>query len=49
MVYKNRALRIFLFKGEKIPGGWRKLHKEELHNLNASSNIITVTNSMGKR
>jgi hypothetical protein len=27
---------------EELTGGWRKLHNEELHNLNPSSNIIQV-------
>jgi hypothetical protein len=48
-VYKTRKFRIFGSKKEKIPGGWRKLHNEELHNLNASFIVIRVTNSMKKR
>jgi hypothetical protein len=33
-VFENRMLkRILGHKGEKITGGWRKLHNEELHNL----------------
>jgi hypothetical protein len=31
-VFKNRVLRkIFGPKRKKVTGGWRKLHKEELH------------------
>jgi hypothetical protein len=32
--------RIFEPKRNYIIGGWRKLHKEELHNLYSSPNII---------
>jgi hypothetical protein len=35
---------IFGPKWEEVAGGWRRLHNEELHNLNASPNIITVIN-----
>jgi hypothetical protein len=46
-VTENRVLRrIFGPKGEKVEGGWRRLHNEELHNLNASRNIIRVIKSM---
>jgi hypothetical protein len=42
-VYENRVLRrISGPKREEVTGGWRRLHKEELHNLYASSNIIMV-------
>jgi hypothetical protein len=34
--------RIFGPKREKVAGGWRKLHNEELHNLYAAPNIILV-------
>jgi hypothetical protein len=34
--------RIFGPKKEKVAGGWRRLHNEELHNLYASLNIIRV-------
>jgi hypothetical protein len=37
---ENRVLRIFGPKREKMSGGWRRLHTEELHNLYASPNII---------
>jgi hypothetical protein len=37
----NRVLlKIFGPKGEKVAGGWGKLHNEELHNLYDSLNII---------
>jgi hypothetical protein len=29
-------------KREKVTGGWRRLHNEELHNLYTSPNIIRV-------
>jgi hypothetical protein len=45
-VLENRVLRrIFGPKGEEVAGGWRRLHKEELHNLHASRNIIRVMKS----
>jgi hypothetical protein len=40
-VFENRDLRrIFVLKRDKITGKRRNLHKEELHNLYASPNII---------
>jgi hypothetical protein len=40
-LFDNRVLRrIFGPKGDEITGEWRKLHKEELHNLYSSPNII---------
>jgi hypothetical protein len=42
-VCENRVLRrIFGPKREKMAGGWRRLHNEELHNLYVSPNVITV-------
>jgi hypothetical protein len=42
-VFDNRVLRrIFGPKREELVGGWRRLHNEELRNLYASPNIITV-------
>jgi hypothetical protein len=41
-VFDYRVLRrIFGSKREEVAGGWR-LHNEEVHNLNASPNIIRV-------
>jgi hypothetical protein len=40
-VSKNNVLRkIFEIKAEKITGGWRKFHKEEVHDFYASSYFI---------
>jgi hypothetical protein len=45
-VSENRVLRrIFGPKREQVTGGWRRLHNEELHNLYASPNIISVIKS----
>jgi hypothetical protein len=45
-VFKKRVLRrIFGPKREEVAGGWRRLHNEELHDLNASPNIIRVIKS----
>jgi len=42
-VFENRMLRrMFGPKREEVAGGWRRLHNEELHNLYASPNIISV-------
>jgi len=40
-VSKNKVLRkIFEIKAEEIIGGWRNIHKEELHNFYASLYFI---------
>jgi hypothetical protein len=45
-VFENRALRRFFGpKREEVVGGWRRLHKEELCNLNASRSFIRVMGS----
>jgi hypothetical protein len=49
-VYENRVLRIiFGTKREEVVGGLRRLYNKELHNLNASPNIIRVTKSRRMR
>jgi len=49
-VFENRALRRILKpKREEVAGGWRRLHNEELHKLNASPNVIRVIKSWRKR
>jgi hypothetical protein len=47
-VFENRVLRrIFGLKRDRVTGGWRKLHKEELHNLYSSPSIIRIIKSGG--
>jgi hypothetical protein len=42
-VFEYRVLRkIFGVEGDEITGEWRRLHKEELHDLYSSPNIIRV-------
>jgi hypothetical protein len=42
-VLKNRVLRkIFVSKREEVTRNWRKLHKNELHDLYSSPNIFWV-------
>jgi hypothetical protein len=42
----NRVLRIiFGPKRDEVRGEWRKLHNEELHDLNSSPNIVGVIKS----
>jgi hypothetical protein len=49
-VFENRALRrIFGPKRDKVTGGWRKLHNEELHNLYCSPSIIRMIKSRRMR
>jgi hypothetical protein len=41
--HKLRVLRrIFGRKRDRVTGGWRKLHNEELHNLYSSPSIIRI-------
>jgi hypothetical protein len=45
-VFENRVLMaIFGAKREKAAGDWRRMHNEELHNLNVSPDIISVIKS----
>jgi hypothetical protein len=45
-VFQNRVLKtIFGPKREEVTGGWRKLHKKELHNFYSSPNIIRIIKS----
>jgi hypothetical protein len=42
-VFENRVLRrIFDLKRDKVTGGWRKLHNEELSDLYSSPSIIKM-------
>jgi hypothetical protein len=45
-VFKNRVLRrIFGPKRDKVTGGWRRIHNEELHDLYSSPNTVRVIKS----
>jgi hypothetical protein len=47
---ENRVLRrIFRPKRDEVTGGWRKLHKEELHNFYSSPSIIRMIKSRKMR
>jgi hypothetical protein len=42
-VFENRVLRrIFGLQRDEVTGEWRKLHKEELHDLYSSPRIIRI-------
>jgi hypothetical protein len=47
-VFENWVQRIFGCNREKVAGSWRKLHQEEVHNMDPSPNVIRVINE-GKR
>jgi hypothetical protein len=45
-VFETTVLRRILeHMWEKVAGGWRRLHNDELHNLYTSPNFITVIES----
>jgi hypothetical protein len=49
-VFENRMLRRILRpKRDEATGDWRRLHKEELHDLDSSPNIIRVSKSIRMR
>jgi hypothetical protein len=49
-VFENRVLRrIFGPKRDEVTGEWRKMHNEELHNLNSSPDIIRQVKSRRMR
>jgi len=49
-VFQNMALRrIFEPKRDEVTGEWRKLHDEELNDLNTSSSIVRVIKSRRMR
>jgi hypothetical protein len=45
MFYYRVLGRIFGPKRYEVRGGWRKLHDEELHNLQSSPSIIAMVSS----
>ena len=50
MVFENRVLRrIFGPKRDEVTGEWRKLHYEELNDLNSSPNSVRVIKSRRMR
>jgi hypothetical protein len=49
-VFGDRVLRrIFGPKRNRVTGGWRKLHNEELHNVYSSPSIIRMNKSRRMR
>ena len=48
-VFENRMLKIFGPRRDGVTGKWRKLHSEELNDLNSSLNIVRVIKSRRMR
>jgi hypothetical protein len=49
-MFENRILRrIFESKREEVIGGWRKLHDEELYNLNSLNITSSIKIRRGRR
>jgi hypothetical protein len=49
-LFKNRVLRrIFGPKRDEVPGEWRKIHNEELHDLYCTPIIVRVIKSRRMR
>jgi hypothetical protein len=48
-IFENRVLRRIFGPKREEDGWWRKLHKDELHNLYSSLNIIRVIKSRRMR
>jgi hypothetical protein len=46
---KSAFKKTFGLRADELLGGWRKLHNEELHNLDSSQNIITMIKSRRMR
>jgi hypothetical protein len=45
-VFENRVLRMFAAKRDVVTGDWRKLHNDELYNLNSSPNRMIKSRRM---
>jgi hypothetical protein len=48
-VFENRELRSFGPKRDEEPGGWRKRHTEDVHDLYSSPSIIRIIKSRRMR